>query len=148
MKNIVLIVSLILLAFLGFIRHYEIHPFLILNNNEGKYQFDFTNFLATLLSFFDLILVSLLFCFRKTAVYAYVFNGIIVIYGTVLMIHYSVAQIDISTIAILEIIEYSTLPYIALAWLDFFLGRALFNAYMRNSKLKFIFRSFQREILL
>ncbi|GAB6183044.1 hypothetical protein [Thermodesulfovibrio hydrogeniphilus] len=134
MKKIILIVSLIFLAFLGLIRHYEIHPFLILSDNEGRYQFDFTNFLATFLSFLDLTLVSLLFCFRKTTVYGYVLNGMIVIYGTVLMIHYSIAQIEISTIAFLDIIKYSTLPYIALAWLDFFLGKALFNTYMRSGK--------------
>ena len=134
MKKRILVVSLILLAFLGFIRHYEIHPFLILNDNGDKYQFDSINFLATFLSFIDLTMVSVLFCFRKTAVFGYVLNGMIVIYGTVLMIHYSLAQIEISTTSFFDIIKYSTLPYIAIAWFDFFLGRALFNAYMHGNK--------------
>ncbi len=134
MKKIILMVSLIFLAFLGLVRHYGVHPFLILSGNEAEHQFDFTNFFASFLSFLDLTLVSLLFCFRNTAVYGYVLNGMIVIYGTVLMIHYSIAQIEISTTAFLDIIKYSTLPYIALAWLDFFLGKALFNTYIRSGK--------------
>lgn len=133
MKKIPFIFALFLLSISGLLLHLRIHPFLLPNPliPEEKY-FDFTHSLATFFPLVDVIFVTILFYFRKTCVYGYLINGIIVIYGTILMGHLSINQMIIKNIPLEEMILKSTLPDIGIAWADFFVGKALFDLYMKG----------------
>ena len=62
------------------------------------------------------------FASRRTAVYGHVLNGFIVIYGTVLMGHFSIAMMAPKGPPLTAWITHSTFPDIALAWADFLVG--------------------------
>ena len=81
----------------------------------------------------DVVLVTLLFSFRRTAVYGYLLNGLIVIYGPILMAHFSIAALAPQSLPPIGWIMKSTLPDIALAWADFFVGAALYRSWMREA---------------
>lgn len=93
--------------------------------------FDGTRFLAFLFPMIDIILVTALFTSKRTCVYAYVLNGMIVIYGTVFMAHYSIAEIAAKSVPPELWLLRSTLPDIGIAWADFFVGKALYDLYIR-----------------
>jgi hypothetical protein len=100
--------------------------------NPGGFVFDGSKFLATLLPFIDVALVTALFMSRKTAAYAYLLNGLIVIYGAVLMAHFSLAEIAAKAIPLQAAFLKSTLPDIGIAWADFFAGKALYDLHMKG----------------
>jgi hypothetical protein len=89
-------------------------------------------FLSNLFPLIDVVVVSALFLSRRTAVYGYVLNGMIVIYGTIFMAHFSIARLVEEGTPPLEWIMESTLPDIAIAWADFFVGKALYDLYQRQ----------------
>ncbi len=128
-----LLIALFLLAVSGLMLHYRIHPFLVADKIQpGKYNFEPTEFLASLLPFVDVILVTVLFISRKTVVYGYLLNGIIIIYGTVFMAHFSISLMIAKSIPLSEMFLKSTLPDIGIAWGDFFIGKALYDLYTKN----------------
>mgnify|MGYP001627051138 FL=1 len=129
-----LLIALILLAVSGLMLHYRIHPYMVPDKlNPGNFIFDSTKFLATLLSLIDVVLVTILFSSRKTAVYGYLLNGLIVIYGTILMSHYSIAEMMAKSIPLEQMFLRSTLPDIGIAWGDFLVGKTLYDLYMKGS---------------
>jgi len=131
LKRRLLIITLFLLALAGLLLHYRIHPFMLADklNPEVK-VFDPTKFLSFIFPLFDVVVVTALFLSRKTAVYGYLLNGIIVIYGTIFMAHYSIAEMLAKSIPLGQMILKSTLPDIAIAWADFFVGKVLYELYM------------------
>jgi hypothetical protein len=116
------------MAVAGFLLHYRIHPFLTPDKlHPGMTVFNGTNFFASIFPLVDIFVVTGLFLSRRTALYGYLLNGMIVIYGTIFMAHFSIAQfIAQSTPPSLWIIN-STLPDIGMAWADFFVGKALYD---------------------
>jgi hypothetical protein len=131
MKRPTLLAALFLLALSGLMLHYRIHYFMIADvMHPGSLVFDPTRFLATLLPALDVIVVTALFMSRRTAVYAYLLNGLLVIYGTVLMAHFSLAEMTARSIPLQAMLLKSTLPDIGIAWADFFVGKALYDLYM------------------
>ncbi len=136
MKN-KLILILIFLALAGLMLHFRIHPFIVQDKiNPENYVFDSTKFLATLLPLIDLFIVTLLFTSERTAVYGYLLNGMLVIYGTIFMVHYSIAEMIAKSIPLAKMVLRSTLPDIAIAWADFFVGKILYEAYLREKHKK------------
>lgn len=134
MKKKSYVAVLFLLAISGLLLHLRIHPFMIQNPNiPGEKIFDFTRFLATILPLIDVIFVTILFSFRKTAVYGYLLNGLIVIYGTILMAHFSINEMIVKNLPIQAMILKSTLPDIGIAWGDFFVGKLLYDLYMKGA---------------
>ncbi len=95
-------------------------------------HFDGTKFLSFIFPLADVVIVTLLFMNRSTAVYAYLLNGLIVIYGTVFMAYSSIAEIAAKSIPMNEWLLKSTLPDITIAWADFFTGRALYELHLRG----------------
>lgn len=84
MKKSTLIIALLLLSIAGCILHYRAHPFLTPDKVvQGALVFNVTNFMAFLFSAIDVVLVTILFLSRKTALYGYLLNGLIVIHGTI-----------------------------------------------------------------
>lgn len=128
-----LLITLVLLALSGLMLHYRIHYFWVPDKlNPEILIFDSTKFLATLLPLIDVVIVTILFTLRKTAVYGYLLNGLIVIYGTILMSHYSIAEIMAKSIPLDKMILKSTIPDIGIAWADFFVGKTLYNLYVKG----------------
>ena len=123
----VLFVALFLLAISGLLLHYRIHNFMVMAHNPSQPVFDSTHFLAFLFPLIDAVVVTALFASRKTAVFGYVLNGMIVIYGTVFMVHFSIVELTAKSAPIQEWLIKSTLPDIGIAWADFFIGKALYD---------------------
>ena len=99
--------------------------------NPGITTFNSSYFLSFLFPMIDVIVVTALFSSRKTFVYGFLLNGIIVIYGTVLMAHYSIAELTAKSAPLGDWFLKSTLPDIGIAWGDFFIGKALYNLYIK-----------------
>ncbi len=126
-----LLAALFLLAVGGFMLHYRIHPFMVPDAaHEGSVLFNGVNFFASLFPMMDVVVVTALFLSKKTAVYGYILNGLLVIYGTVLMGHFSIAALIAKPLPPGQWFMNSLLPDIGIAWADFFVGKALFDFYM------------------
>jgi len=133
MKKSTLIIALFLLAISGFLLHYRVHPFLTPDKvNQGTFIFNTTNFLASLFSLIDAVVVTSLFLSRKTAVFGYLLNGLIVIFGTILMAHFSIVDIIAKSIPVTSWLTRSTLPDIGIAWADFLVGKSLYDLYLKQ----------------
>lgn len=122
-----LFVALFLLAISGLLLHYRIHNFMVVAHDPLQTRFDSTHFLAFLFPLIDAVVVTALFASRKTAVFGYVLNGMIVIYGTIFMAHFSIAELTAKSAPIQEWLIKSTLPDIGISWGDFFIGKALYD---------------------
>jgi hypothetical protein len=128
MTKKILLLTLFILAVSGLLLHYRIHSFMVPDRlNPGIFIFDGTKFLSFIFPIIDVVLVTLLFTSRKTAVYGYLLNGLIVIYGTVFMAHFSIAEISAKSIPPGAWLLKSTLADIGIAWADFFVGKALYD---------------------
>ena len=133
MKKNTLLTALFLLSVSGLLLHYRIHNFMVPDKmNPGSFIFDSSKFMATLFPLIDVVLVTSLFMSRKTAVYGYLLNGLIVIYGTIFMAHFSIAEITAKSVPFPAMLLKSTLPDIGIAWGDFFVGKALYDLYMKG----------------
>lgn len=119
-----LLFALFLLALCGLIFHYRIHPFVVDGHFSGTF------FLASIFPLVDVVLVTILFLSRKTAIYGYLLNGLIVIFGTIFMAHFSIAGLIADPVPPSQWITNSLLLDIALAWVDFFVGKALYDFYL------------------
>lgn len=127
-----LLAALFLLALSGLMLHYRIHNFMVPDKlNPGVVLFDKTKFLSFLFPCIDLFLVTLLFASRRTVVYGYLLNGLLVIYGTIFMIHFSIAELTAKSVPLDAWFMKSTIPDIGIAWADFFVGKALYDLYMK-----------------
>ncbi len=126
--------ALVLSAAAAFFLHLRIHPFLVPDKlHPGHLLFDRSKVAANLLPLFDLVVVSLLFTSRRTAVYGYVLNGMLVIYGTVLMTHFSLVKLAAEPPQPFYLLLFkSMLPDIGLAWVDFLVGAALYYVWLRE----------------
>lgn len=132
MKKSTLLVALVLLAIGGLLLHYRIHYFMVADKvHPGNTLFSGKLFLGTLFPLIDVFLVTALFLSRKTAVYGYILNGMLVIYGTIFMAHFSIAQILAKPVPFLLIPLNSTFPDMAILWADFFVGKALYDLYTK-----------------
>lgn len=120
-----LLAALVLLAASGFMLHFRIHNFM--NHDPAHPGFNSTYFISNLLPLIDVIFVTALFASKKTAVYGYLLNGMLVIFGTVFMAHFSIAELTSKSAPLLDWITKSTLPAIGIAWVDFFIGKALYG---------------------
>jgi hypothetical protein len=128
-----LLTALVLCAGAALMLHFRVHPFMVPDPSKpGNLFFNSTKFLSFLFPLVDLILVTFLFLRRKTAVYGYLLNGLLVIYGTIFMAHFSMAQFSAHSIPSQDWFLKSTLPDIALAWADFFIGKALYDLIIKE----------------
>jgi len=122
------------MALAALMLHLRIHPFLAPDKaNPGELIFRGSYVVASLFPLMDMILVTALFCARSTAVYGYLLNGLIVIYGTVLMTHFMIAKLGPAGAPLMDwLLWKSTLPDIALAWADFLVGAVLYHSWVRG----------------
>lgn len=126
--------ALLFVALGGFLLHYRIHPFLVPDREHpGRLLFHGSFLAASLLPLLDVVVVTALFSARRTAVWGYLLNGLIVIYGTVLMAHFSIAMLGPKGPAAVDWLLKSTFPDILVAWGDFMIGKALYNSWMQEA---------------
>jgi hypothetical protein len=126
-----LLITLVLLAVAGFMLHFRIHNFMVADKlHPGSFIFSRTLFLASIFPLVDVVLVTVLFMSRKTAVFGFLLNGLIVIYGTIFMAHFSIAASIAAHASPADWIIKSLLPDIGVAWADFFAGKALYELYV------------------
>lgn len=111
-----LVAGLFLLALGGWMLHLRIHPI-------EKYGENFIPFVLGIVSTF---ILPVLFWFSSTLTFAYILNGFIVIFGTILMAHFSIAHLK-EPITIGSLLLGSTLADIAILWSKFALGKAIFD---------------------
>ena len=128
-----LLTALFLLALSGVLLHYRIHNFMVPSPSDPEtLRFDSTRFLSFLFPLIDVTVVTILFCSKRTSVYGYLLNGLIVIYGTVFMAHYSIAELTAKAAPIEDWIIRSTLPDIGISWGDFFVGKVLYELNLKT----------------
>lgn len=129
-----LLTALVLMATGALYLHLRIHPFLVPDKaNPGQTLFVGSFLAASIFPLLDLTVVSLLFTCRRTAVYGYVLNGMVVIFGTVLMTHFSLVKLGAEPSQPLYLLLFkSTFPDIALAWADFLVGATLYSFWQRE----------------
>ena len=126
--------ALVLVALGGLLLHYRIHPYLMPDKEHpGQTIFRGSYLAATLVPLADLIGVTALFMSRRTAALAFLVNGLLVIYGTVLMGHFSIAMLAPRGASLADWLLKSTFADIALAWGDFMIGKALYESWMREA---------------
>jgi len=130
-----LLIAQFLLAISGLFLHVRIHPFLAAppGNPTGPLVFRGAFAAATILPLLDVVVVTSFFCSKRTAVYGFLLNGLIVIYGSVLMAHFSISKLIVQAAPPSAWILKSTLPDIGLAWADFFVGKALYSAWINEA---------------
>ena len=117
-----LLCGLVSLAVGGFLLHSRIHKVWSAESTE------YVNLVPAISGILGIIIVPLLFCFRKTIAYGYVLNGFTVIVGTVTMAHYSIANWPTNTAVTVKTILFGTLLMdIIILWGKFFVGKALFD---------------------
>jgi hypothetical protein len=112
----ILLTALVVLSLGGFLLHARIHPL-------AK---SYSNLIPAISGILSVLVVPLLFSFRKTIAYGYVVNGFLVIIGTVVMTHFSIVhppkQITLETI-----ILQTLFCDILILWSKFFVGKSLFE---------------------
>ncbi|HEY6001022.1 MAG TPA: hypothetical protein VI078_17195 [bacterium] len=129
-----LLTALVLLAACALVLHYLAHPVLLPDKDHpGQTIFRGSYLAATLLPLVDLVGVTALFARRATAPLAYLLNGMLVVYGTVLMGHLGILGLISGQPPQTHWIFRSMIIDIALAWADFFVGKALFESWLREA---------------
>jgi len=111
-----LLIGLIALSAGGFLLHLRVHP---VSQN-------LSNLVPFISGLLGVLVVPLLFSFKKTIAYGYVINGMEAIIGTVTMAHFSIAHWPAHT-TLTSILMMTLLADILLLWGKFGVGLALFN---------------------
>jgi hypothetical protein len=111
-----LLLALIAISLGGLLLHSRIHP---VSQNSS-------NFLPLLSGILSVLVVPLLFVWKKTIGYGYTLNGFLVILGTIGMAHFAIAHWP-QPATLDAIVLKSTLPDIIVLWTKFFIGKALFD---------------------
>src|SRR4030043_977942 len=112
----ILLTALVTLSFGGFLLHVRIHP--VAQNSA--------NLIPLVCGGLSILVIPLLFSFKKTVEYGYVLNGILVIIGTIGMAHFSIVHWP-APATVGAILLKTTLADIAILWGKFFVGKALFD---------------------
>jgi hypothetical protein len=132
-----LLATLFLLALAASVLHLAAHPIFAPDKaHPGVTVFRGSFVAAALLPLLDLVLVTWLFSARRTAPLGYMLNGLIVIYGSVLMGHFAIAALAAPADKPPTFVDYlfkSMFLDFAIAWADFFAGKALYESWLREA---------------
>ena len=125
----------------AFALHMRIHPVFVkpelaqhaqqVLTGEQTTTFSGTHFLASLFCFLDLVLVTWLFCSKKTVAYAFLLNGMFAILGIVLMGHFTIAHLWGTGASIWDWVYLkSTTADIVILMAAFLVGKAIYDSYI------------------
>jgi hypothetical protein len=112
----ILLAALVTLSLGGFLLHVRIH---LVSQNSA-------NLIPLISGVLSILVIPLLFSFKKTVEYGYVLNGILVIIGTIGMAHFSIVHWPAPATAG-SIIFKTMLADIVMLWSKLFIGKALFD---------------------
>jgi hypothetical protein len=112
----ILLIALVTFSLGGFLLHVRIHP---VSQNSA-------NFIPLISGVLSILVIPMLFSFKKTIEYGYVLNGFLVIIGTVGMAHFSIVHWP-APATLGSIILKTMLADILILWSKFFIGKALFD---------------------
>lgn len=126
-----LLVGMFLLALGGLALHFRLHAPLDPPAGQG-----FPNSAAFFFSLFDAAVITWLFSRKKTAAWGYLFNGLLVIYGTVLMTHFGWSYIELSGRSLLSYLYHAVTPEIIIAWADFCFGVVMYRLWFMEPAAK------------
>jgi hypothetical protein len=124
-----LLFGMFLLATGSLTLHLKVHPPLSAPPGMG-----FTNSVAGIFSLLDVVLVTYMFSRKETASWGYLFNGLIVIYGTVFMTHCGWAKIYSPETPFYQYLFTSTSPDVIIAWADFFMGAVMYRLWFMEPR--------------
>lgn len=154
MNRPILIFAIFLIALAGGMLHYRIHPPFVdvipkqqmelhMDEHQHEHQqgavvsggkrFVFSHGLASIFSLIDIVLITALFCWRKTAVYAFLLKGMLAIFAVVLMGHFSIVELSKINPTVFDWIFQSTLPDILIALATFLVAKAVYNSYLSET---------------
>ena len=111
-----LLMGLLVLSIGGLLLHTRIHPV----------RTNYSNLVPAVSGVLSILVVPLLFCFRRTIAYGYVLNGFLVITGTITMAHFSIAHWP-NPVTVQAVLLNTTLADILILWGKFFIGKSLFD---------------------
>jgi hypothetical protein len=111
-----LLIGLLTLSIGGLLLHSRIHPV----------KANYSNLVPAVSGVLSVLVVPLLFCFRRSIAYGYVLNGFLVIIGTITMGHFSIAHWPNPT-TVQAVLLNTTLADILILWTKFFIGKSLFD---------------------
>ena len=103
----------------GWLLHVRVHP---ISDNA-------TNWIPFLTGLAGIIVLPALFLSKKTLPYAYILNGMFVIIGTITMVHVSVPRME-GIVSLESVFVKSLFADIAILWVNFFIGKSLFELEM------------------
>jgi hypothetical protein len=112
----ILLIALVTFSLGGFLLHVRIHP---VSQNPS-------NVVPWTSGVLSILVIPLLFSFKKTVEYGYVVNGFLVIVGTIGMAHFSIVNWP-NPATLGSIIFKTLLADIVLLWSKFFIGKVLFD---------------------
>lgn len=121
--RLLLVAGLFFISLGGWMLHVRIHPPLKLAANSIP-------FIAGLMS---ITAVPAMFLFRKTLAYAYVINGMLVIIGTITMVHFSFAHPP-ERVSFYTLLFSTLFPDVAILLTNFVLGKVLFELEMLKNE--------------
>ena len=127
-----LIWAQVLLALAALWLHLKIHPYMIVDPLTGTSELHMGKLIAFIFCLIDVILVTGLFIFPKTAVYGYLLNGMLVIFGSVMMAHYSLAVKSNMNWPFDVWFWKTTMPDIFLAVGDFMVGKSIYGLALKE----------------
>jgi len=122
-----LICAQILLALGALWLHCRIHPYMVPDPLTGTTELHVGKLIAFIFCLVDVFLVTGLFISPKTAVYGYILNGMLVVFGSVMMAHFSIAILIDTKMSFDVWIWKSTMPDIIIAAGDFMVGKAIYE---------------------
>jgi hypothetical protein len=111
-----LIVSIFVLSLGGLMLHVRIHPI----------QINMANIIPLICGALSISAVPVLFSFKRTVEYGYVLNGMLAIVGTIVMTHYSIANLP-KPVTFEAIFFETLLASILMLWAAFLVGKAIFE---------------------
>ena len=114
-----LIIALFTVSLGGLLLHMRIHP-------PSEITRNLIPFFAGIIS---IIVLPVMFLFKKSMTYAYVINGIIVIIGTITMVHFSILNPPVP-ITFQAILFQTLFADVVILFTKFFLGKSLFELEM------------------
>jgi hypothetical protein len=122
--RVLLLFALVFLAFGGFLLHCRIHPPVTVpwSTTEPKGW----NIIPIISGLISLLVITPLFCFRKTLPFGYVLNGMTVIIGTITMAQFSLSHPPPAW-TLTAVLFQSLFTDIVLLWAKFAVGKALFE---------------------
>ncbi len=135
-----LIAAAFLIALGAAMLHMRIHPVYEAGHAGGPHAagheaavFSLENLFANAICLVDVVVVTALFCSARTAPLAYLLNGMFVIFGTIFMVHFGIADILVKFRehgpTVQDWLLKSTLADVVILWADFLIGKAIYESY-------------------